>query len=225
MSTTTTTAARPNTGEMVVVHNCFRREFGNLPGLIRAVPAGDTARAEVVVGHLLELSRGLHHHHTGEDELMWPLLLERATTDRALILRMEEQHERIAELEGRTSELARAFAPSADPAAGRLLAETLTLLNDALDEHMAEEERHVLPLVEQVMTVEEWTALGERGRAGMPKDRQLVQLGFLLLGTTPEQRRDFLAELPLPARIAWRLLGRRAFVTEYTRLYGRAPAL
>ena len=32
---------------------------------------------------------------------MWPLLLERAQTDAALILRMEEQHERIAELHDR----------------------------------------------------------------------------------------------------------------------------
>ena len=223
--TTPTTRARPDTSEMVVVHDLFRREFGNLPGLVRGVDAGDVARAEVVVAFVRELAEGLHHHHTGEDELMWPLLLERARTDAALVLRMEEQHERIAALHDRAVDQAAAFAAAADPGDGERLARTLTTLAAALDEHMREEEDHILPLVEEHLTVAEWEALGERGRAGIPKDRQLVQLGFILLGTSPEDRTAFLAQLPVPARIAWRLVGRRRFAAEYRRIYGRAPAV
>ena len=101
--------ARPDTSEMVFVHNCFRQQFRALPGLVRAVPDGDVGRAAVVVDFLAELTAALHHHHEGEDELMWPLLLERAPMDSALILRMEEQHERIAELYRRAADSAAEF--------------------------------------------------------------------------------------------------------------------
>jgi len=216
---------RPDTREMVVVHDLFRREFGNLPGLVRGVAAGDVERAGVVVEFLRELAAGLHHHHTGEDELMWPLLLERCTADGALILRMEEQHERIAALHDRAVEQAAAFEASAATEAGERLAHTLTTLTEALDEHMREEEDHILPLVERHLSIAEWEALGERGREGLSKDRLLIQLGFILLGTSPADRAAFLAQLPLPARIAWRLVGRRQFRAEYERIYQRPPAL
>lgn len=216
--------ARPDTREMVIVHRVFRREFGNLPALVRAVPPGDTERAAVVLDWLRDLGAALHHHHSGEDEMMWPVLLERAATDTALILRMEEQHERIAELLHRAQHHATAFAAGAAPADGEALATTLTALSAVLDEHLDEEERLVLPVVERVMTTEEWDAMGERGRAGIPKDKLLVQLGFILMGTTPAERTAFMSRMPVAARVAWRLMGRRAWAKEYRRLYGTPPA-
>jgi hemerythrin-like domain-containing protein len=221
--TSAPSTARPDTTEMVFVHNCFRQLFRALPGLVLAVPDGDVARAAVVVDFLAELTTALHHHHEGEDELMWPLLLEQAPLDSALILTMEEQHERIAELYRRATDDAAGFVATAGIGDGAQLADTLTELNAALDEHLHDEEVHVLPLVEQVMTVGQWQALGERGRAGIPKDRQLVFLGFLLAANTPERGREFLKSMPAPARLAWKLLGRRTFAREYRRIYGTDP--
>ncbi|WP_433522652.1 hemerythrin domain-containing protein [Nocardia pseudovaccinii] len=223
MNTATQTTERPDTADMVLVHNAFRRHFNALPGLVGDVADGDTARAGRIVEFLTELDTGLHHHHAGEDELMWPLLLGRAKTDGALILRMEEQHERIAELIARADRQAEEFAASAHPEARGHLVATLSSLAAALDEHMAEEEALVLPLAGRVMTVREWAALGERGRAAVPKDRQLVFLGFILQGVPHAERRKFLADMPFAARLAWRLLGRRAFAKEYRSIYGTDP--
>ena len=66
-----------DTREMVVVHTAFRREIGAAPGLVRGVAAGDRARAHVVGDHVGLLLEMLHHHHVGEDDLLWPKLLER----------------------------------------------------------------------------------------------------------------------------------------------------
>ena len=220
-----TTTGGVDTSDMVIVHRAFRREFGMFPGLVAGVRPGDIARSERVGAWIAQLIAVLHHHHTGEDELMWPLLLERCTADAALILRMEEQHERIAELHDRVVEQAAAFEAGASAEAAERLAQTLTTLTAALDEHMREEEDHVLPLVERHLTVAEWEALGERGRSGLSKDRLLIQLGFILLGTSAQERAAFLTQLPFPARVAWRLVGQRQFATEYRRIYGRAPAL
>lgn len=218
-----TASARPDTYDMVVVHNAFRRHFRALPALVAGVAPGDVERARVLADFLAELGTGLHSHHTGEDELMWPLLLERAPMAAALILRLEEQHERIAELSTRAQRDAAEFATAAAPAARDRFAATATALATALDEHLAEEETHILSVVEQVMTVPEWRALGERGRAHVPKDRQLVFLGFLLHAAAAPDRRKVLAELPWPARLAWRLFGRRTFDREYRQVYGLGP--
>ncbi|WP_040814798.1 hemerythrin domain-containing protein [Nocardia concava] len=220
---TATSPARPDTYDMVVVHNAFRRHFHALPDLVAEVGAGEVERARVLVEFLSELGEGLHQHHTGEDELMWPLLLDRAPANAALILRTEEQHQRIAELTSRTRRESTEFAAAADPSTRDRLAATLRALAAALDEHMTEEENHILPVVRNVMTAPEWQALGERGREHLPKDRQLVFLGFLMHTASAAERRKFLAEMPLTARLAWRLLGRRVFASEYRRIYGVDP--
>jgi iron-sulfur cluster repair protein YtfE (RIC family) len=224
MSTPARTAApaapRPDTREMIVIHNVFRRVFGDLPGLIRAVPAGDAARAAVLADAFTEVATGLHHHHSNEDELLWPRLLERVEVERSFVLRAEEQHERVHELIERGHVRAAMFRT--DPVAEKreAFAAAVAELDAALGEHMADEEEYILPLVEQHLTVAEWEQLGERGRASIPKDRLLVQLGWILEGLEPEQRREFLQNMPIMARIAWRLAGRRKFEQERRRIYG-----
>jgi iron-sulfur cluster repair protein YtfE (RIC family) len=205
---------------MVVVHRVFRRGFTRLPALVRSVPAGDVARAAVVLGHLRELAGSLHHHHSAEDELLWPLLLERVDLDRPLVLRMEEQHERVSALIERARSQADVFGQDASPAAGEVLAVTLTSLAAALEEHLDDEELQVLPLVERYVSVAEWEAVGERARSAMPKDRRLVTLGAILEACSPQEARRFLGGLPLPARVAWRLVGRRAYRAERARVLG-----
>src|SRR5882757_11240721 len=92
----TDTIARPDTHEMVIVHRAFRREFRLAPELIRGVAPSDTARAKIVAEHVSDLVWGLHHHHHGEDELLWPKLLERAEPNAALIELMEVQHAKVS---------------------------------------------------------------------------------------------------------------------------------
>lgn len=215
--------ARPDTFDMLVVHNAFRTHFRALPGLVARVDAGDAGRARQLAAFLDELCTGLHDHHAGEDELMWPLLLERAPMHAGSILRMEEQHERIAELVRRARREAEEFGTAAAASVRDRLAETLRALAAALDEHLAEEERAALPVVEEVMTIEEWRALGERGRAHMPANRRLIFLGFLMQTASESQRRKLLAEMPPAARLAWRLLGRRSFTREYRAIYRTDP--
>lgn len=207
---------------MVIIHQCFRTQFADLPALIRAVPDGDADRAGILVDFIGELTTALHYHHVGEDEAMWPVILERMDGDVAPILELEEQHERIGELIDRVLALASAFRTSARDHRGELLAATLAELSTALDEHLDEEESVALPLVEQLLDVQEWARVGEIGHASIPKDRMLVILGYILLSATPSQRDFFLAQSPLAARIAWKIMGRRKFEADYRRVHGQA---
>ncbi len=60
-----------DTRDMLLIHRVIRREVGGLPGLFRATR--DRARAARVAAHASEMLDFLHAHHTGEDELLWPV--------------------------------------------------------------------------------------------------------------------------------------------------------
>src|SRR3954468_10410204 len=96
--THTANAQLTDVSDMYTVHRAFRREFGLIPGLARTVAPGDTARAAVLADHGRRILTGLHYHHSGEDELLWPKLLERCPPDADLIERMEAQHHGVHEL-------------------------------------------------------------------------------------------------------------------------------
>ncbi|WP_433296798.1 hemerythrin domain-containing protein [Actinoplanes sp. CA-030573] len=215
----TTTTERTDTWDMVLVHRAFRRDFRMLPALVRAVADGDTARAEIVGSHLEKVGDALHHHHTGEDEMLWPLLLQRATLHTELINRMEAQHERIQEALARIAELNPRWRARARVADRDELADTIARASVALDEHLTDEEQEILPIVATHITPAEWAALGERGRESLPKGKlALVFLGSIFEEATPAEKARFLAELPPPARLIWRLFGDRTYATYRDRL-------
>jgi hypothetical protein len=55
----------------------------------------------------------------------------------------------------------------------------------------------------------------------MPKGaKAFVSLGAILEDATPEERTKFLAMLPLPARVLWRLVGRGIYRPEVARVHG-----
>lgn len=214
------TAARPHTHEMIVVHRIFRRESALLPRLVRAVPDGGTPRATKVAQHLRDYLEGLHSHHSLEDELVWPLLRERAPDDR-LVVRMEEQHQRIDQSLVAVTDWIPVWERAADHIAGEELALALDEHRTALLEHLDDEERLVLPLIAEHLTVAEWDLVGRRGLERIPKDKLLLALGAILEEATPAERAYFLGRTPLIGRLLWRAVGRRQYATACRAL--RAP--
>ncbi|GAB3263396.1 hypothetical protein GCM10027456_45600 [Kineosporia babensis] len=204
-----------DTWEMVFAHKIYRREFRILPGIIRAVADSDRRRAELVGAHLQLVVGALHHHHEAEDDLLWPIMLQRViSTDSEIVLRMESQHERLENLLNQVNTLNAGWRGSAAGPARDELADVLAQASAALDEHLADEERDLLPLVPGNVSPAEWEALNERARSGMavknPK-LALVLLGFALEDATEQEKQSILAELPAPIRLLWRWPGQRWF--------------
>src|SRR4051812_41494072 len=176
---TIATATRPNTktvptatgagAEMKTIHSAFRRELGLAPALLRSVEHGDRLRAALVSTHLDLVDRFLHHHHTIEDDMLWPKLLERVPVEIAPIVElMETQHETVAALLERTVELRAAWRKAADAARAAELADIYARLHGALVEHLEAEETHVMPLVEQCITQREWAKIGKTAQRSTP---------------------------------------------------------
>ena len=209
-----------DTSDMVIVHRMFRRECALLPKLVAAVAGGDVARARTVAGHAREVLDMLHHHHVGEDELLWPRLSARTRFHADLLARMDSQHQGLAVL---LEQAATALAEWQDAPTGHTstpLTVILEQLSRGLNEHFDEEEAAILPIVERVITAVEYREVGQRGLVSIPITRRLIVLGYLLEGATSEERNAFLAAIPRPVQFAYRLLGERQHRHETTRLRG-----
>jgi iron-sulfur cluster repair protein YtfE (RIC family) len=218
--TETSSAPLTDVHDMVVVHRGFRREFWLLPELVRAVPAGDTDRAAVLAAHARLVLTGLHLHHTAEDELLWPKLLDRAAPDAALVHRMEAQHERVEQHTERLTAALNRWEAEARPAVTEEVAATFDALRTALLEHLDEEEREILPLAARHVSPEEWDELGQHGIAAMTRSQLPLMFGAVLEEATPEETVEMLAKLPLPVR----LLARTVFLPRYRRYVRRVRA-
>lgn len=175
-----TAEPKPDVNEMRVIHRAFRRELTALPDLVRRTPDGSAERASVVGRHAQFILNGLHIHHTGEDENLWPLLLERAAPSTELIETMQAQHERVHELVDATQAQLDAWRLAPSSANGEQLAGTVEQLSTALFEHLDQEEREILPLAEEHVTVAEWARLGEHGRDSMQRDELPIMFGAIL---------------------------------------------
>jgi iron-sulfur cluster repair protein YtfE (RIC family) len=206
--------------DMYVVHRVFRREFVAIPQLVRAVAPGDTARAAVVAEHARLVLGGLDMHHTGEDALLWPKLLDRAAPSADLIHRMEAQHHRVEELIAQLSEALPRWEAEARPAVSEEVASTFDDLRVALFEHLGDEERYILPLAERHITQEEWAGLGEHGMAKVKKSELPILFGAMLEEASPAERTMMLRIVPPPVR----LLVVTVFAWQYRRYIKKVRA-
>lgn len=203
-----------DTRDMVLVHRAFRRELGLLPAMIGQVGDGDVTAAGRVAAHASEMLGALHHHHEMEDELLWPRLLDRAPAAGEIVHQMTAQHEAIGQLLSRVDVALPQWRDQARAADALPLTEDVTELHARLVQHLDEEERQVLPVAAQTITQAEWDELGERGFASIPKSRRLVFLGYILESADPAERSWFLTRVPAPARILYKLIGRRSYARE-----------
>ena len=141
-----------DTSDMVIVHRMFRRECALLPQLVAAVAGGDLARARTVARHAREVLDMLHHHHGGEDELLWPRLSARTRFHADLLARMDSQHQSLAVLLEQAATAFTAWQDAPTAPTSTALSALLEQLSAGLNEHFDEEEAAVLPIVERVIT-------------------------------------------------------------------------
>jgi Hemerythrin HHE cation binding domain len=205
---------------MVVVHRVFRRESALLPQLVRGVPDGDTTRAATVAGALRAYLVGLHGHHTTEDELIWPLLRDRATERDDLVARMAAQHDSIDETLSAVAELIPQWTDQAGRDVGERLASALDAHREALLTHLTDEEDLILPLVAEHLTVAEWELVGRRGLETVQKNMVFIALGAVLEDATPAEKAYFLGRVPAVGRLLWHLVGRRQYARHSRRVRG-----
>jgi iron-sulfur cluster repair protein YtfE (RIC family) len=209
--------------DMALIHRIFRSSFDELVRLVQAVPSTDATRVDAIATHLSFMIDGLTAHHTTEDELVWPVLHERARTSAAFIERMEAQHHAMHKGLEEVQRFADVWSASPSPGSAAALAASTTSLLEVLTEHLDEEERDVVPLIAQHLSEDEWATVGRTAFDKFTPAQRFVALGQMLEVATPAEAAAMLATLPPPVRILWALIGKRRY-RRYVATFRGAPA-
>jgi hypothetical protein len=208
--------------DMLVVHTALLREFRLAPAAVaRAALAGGRS-VDLVDRHLGLLCDLLHHHHAGEDALLWPLLRARLPETAAVLVEtVEAQHAGLDDSLRRVTAARNCWRERRDASSRDALVDQLRTLHSLLSEHLDAEERTVLPVAATLLTGAEWHAIGEAAVAAMPKSTLPLTFGMFAYEGDPEVLTDMLRTAPplprlLLPRIAPRVYARRAIQVHGT---------
>jgi hypothetical protein len=204
---------------MYVMHRAFRRDLDAFAGVVPTVAVGDRARWLLIRRRFAFFGTVLHKHHSGEDAVMWPLLAERGA-DAVVLDALEAEHAGIDPLLTAASEDLRALSDGSGDAATRdRLARTAADLRDALNAHLAHEERDGMALVQRHLTQADWDRLDkEFAKDYTPREVPAV-LGWMTSGLSPEGAR----RMPGGTNPVFRAVGRwmaRRFDRREARVFG-----
>jgi Hemerythrin HHE cation binding domain len=208
-------AGRPDTSDMTAVHQVFRSSLASAPELV-ASSRGDDARRAVIADYYANLLAFLEVHHQGEDQLVFPVLMERSPNSQALVSRMARQHRDVHTRLAESKEAVTLWSKGGDDEAADRAADTLAGLGEALTTHLDEEEAEILPLAGEYLSMEEWAALPGHGMANFNGDKVWLILGLIRENFTPVQRDDMLEHMPPPARDMWETMGESAYQAMIT---------
>jgi len=197
--------------EMPLIHRIFRSQLAEAQALVPVATAHDATRVDAVAGHLKFLLDGLHMHHTTEDEHIWPKLLDRVGPDEAEVRRMAEQHEQVHVSMNEVREATASWVATPTEASAAELTGRIGSLLEVVEQHLDEEEREVVPLIDQHLSAAEWQEVGERGFEKFTPAQRWIALGQLLEVATPEEAAMMMRSLPLPVKVLWPLFGKRSY--------------
>jgi hemerythrin-like domain-containing protein len=207
--------------EMFAVHDVLRREFALMPRLIATVAPGDRDRAGLVGDHIDGLTSLLHHHHGGEDAYVWPLLVDRcADSVAALTGSMHHQHEQLAAHMDAVNAALGIWRVDATIDSGDRLIDALDRVLTSLQQHLDDEERYVVPLMEQHITAAEWDDIVQKGSADADPAQLPLAFGMLMYEGDPEIVERALAAMPADARPMIAALAAKAFAEHSRAVHG-----
>ncbi len=200
---------RPDTSEMAAVHKVFRSSLASAPEFI-ASAKGDEARRALIANYYANVMSFLEVHHDGEEELLFPLLVERAPEHRGRLDEALAQHKQALAALKSSRDVLTAWEDKGDSEA-ESLERSLRALDEVLSAHLDMEEAEIVPLAADHVTVEEWGMLPAHAFADFKGDKIWLILGLIRENFTDEQRAIMLAHMPPPAVQMWETMGETSF--------------
>ena len=205
---------------MYVMHHAFRRDLTAFAAAAQATPSADRETWRLLADRWELFSTVLHHHHSGEDAGLWPVLMERSDEEgRETLEAMEDEHSEIDPLLRSCAEGFTRLAATDDDDARAALAVRLVATKERLSHHLEHEETEAIVLVQQHLTEADWLALEqEHFRADLSPRDLFRMVPWAAYGMPAETRREVLARTGLPFVVLWRL-GRRSFARRERRAF------
>jgi hemerythrin-like domain-containing protein len=188
--------------DMYAVHQALIGALDAAPTYVATADL-DRDRIEVIGSFYENVIEFLHVHHTGEDELIYPVLEERCPDRRSELERIDDQHKLLHDpMDAARSAVATwRAAPSTDNA--HAVIDALAAIAEVLRPHLAEEESVMLPIAARWMSPEEWGQVPAHGMRIFHGDKPWLPLGLIYEQLNQEQRDGMLAGMPPEMRTMW----------------------
>jgi hypothetical protein len=211
---------------MWLMHRGFRRDLEHFALATTTTPVEDRAIWRALYDRWRLFSTILHHHHTGEDAGLWPLLLDRVdaagdTAGRATLESMAAEHTGIDPLLAACSVGFARLAGTADEAARLALEADVAAAREHLSGHLQHEERDAMRMLQENLQHADWERVGEDFFEPAYSRRDLLDVAAWVLHDLP---RDALARMRDQPRgrvllSMWRLFLRRPFERRERRAF------
>ncbi len=192
--------------DMAIVHRTFRNAYEESARLVRAAPVPSPGRVTFLADHIDFTLAMLHVHHEGEDELLYPKLIERAPGQAAATEQAGHEHELIKTALDAAAAACAAWRARPSAETGEALAAALGQLNTVVQPHLDDEEQTLVPLAAVTVTQREWDALGKHAVAQMPRNMRGVAFGMILEPLGEADRAHMMHVLPAPVRLLFPVL-------------------
>jgi hemerythrin-like domain-containing protein len=148
---------------ITLAHRAMLTDVGRLVAAAAEIGDGrqhcSARRADAIARYTELMCESIHHHHTVEDTVLWPVI-DACAGDIVDLTELTEDH---AALDPRLEIIrhrANAFRiAGGDRRTAALLAAELADLRNLLTEHIAEEERDIFPVIRRHVSVTDWQAV------------------------------------------------------------------
>jgi iron-sulfur cluster repair protein YtfE (RIC family) len=182
-------------GFMYAMHNAMRRDLSRLERSVATVATASHSPGLRAGFDLLR--KELMSHHEAEDSDLWPVLRAHLDDpgDLAQIDAMVAEH---------------AAIPAALDAVGDALASdddarpAVSNLTQLVRDHLAHEERTVLPLLQRHISSDEWHVRLRHERNKQPMRNRAEFIGWVLDEASEDDEAAVMAEIPPPGRVVIR---------------------
>lgn len=202
----TTEITAPDLSDYRVIHRCLRTAPHRVAAALTAFEAGDRDHARALARYWAGYAGEVLAHHTVEDEIFFPRLVERVPVAAHHLQRVDGDHHRLDVLMAAAGTAFERLGTSARVADADDAGAVVRELASHMDSHLDFEDEDLVPLFGRHFTAEEYKALSEAAmkHPGLGKQAAFT-VPFVMHSASAPERTKLLGEAPLPFRILFRI--------------------
>jgi hemerythrin-like domain-containing protein len=203
---------------LFLAHRAMLRDLDRMGDLTTSLTGQklDRRRAHAIAGYLDDLCTSIHHHHSAEDDVLWPVL-EKSAGAHVDLTELSDDHSVLDPKLHRVRTGATALRR--DGVISAALAADMADIRETLHEHIADEEKTIIPLIRRYVSQEDWDAVEAQIRKRGAK--MSFEVPRVLAVTTKEELDEIKAEGGLPVAVMLKILP-PAFRRRERRVFGYA---
>lgn len=199
----------PDTSDYRVIHHCLRVAPHRIAVALDETEPGDVDRAAALARYWAGYAGEVLAHHTVEDEVFFPRLVERVPAAAHHLDRVEGDHHRLDQLMDAAAGAMRQLTVAPGPAGVEAAAAAVRELAHHMDSHLDFEDEDLLPLFGRHFTAAEYAELTKAAMQGLSMRQAAFTVPFVMHWAPPADQAEMLAGAPLPMRLLYRATRRR----------------